>query len=256
MIKNPKFLYIFSELGEDWILREDIMRSLEEFVCLPYGSRRVKKADDLRHQLFQNTYQQKNKIIDLCPPCQQTLGLHSLRCNFVAKIWKNADVCTLQEPQLLIMVGLGNVKFSGLKRLFQTILSNCCQRAVMTRILKKQIQKALTIVTLSLEERTLKYNREVVWIFSARALIFLRNLCFKCSLFNDLIPILPGGRGAKYTLSCLFFAILKCLKPSRQNFASFKTHHWDTLPMSYQLFTFWDVTIATKLQKILQDICL
>ena len=29
MIKNPKFLCIFSELGEDWILQEDIMRSLK-----------------------------------------------------------------------------------------------------------------------------------------------------------------------------------------------------------------------------------
>ena len=80
MIKNPKFLYIFSELAEDWILREDIMRSLEESVCLLYDCRCVKKVDDLRHQLFQNTYQQKNKTIDLSllPPCQQTLGLHSL----------------------------------------------------------------------------------------------------------------------------------------------------------------------------------
>ena len=78
------------------------MRSLEKFVCLLYGSRRVKKVDDLRHQLFQKTYQQKNKIIDLSllPPYQQTLRLHSLRCNFVAKIWKNSDVCTLQEPQI------------------------------------------------------------------------------------------------------------------------------------------------------------
>ena len=95
---------------------------------------------------------------------------------------------------LMTLVGLENVKFSGLKRLSQTILSNCCQRAVMTRILKKQIQKALTMVTLSLEEQTLKYNSEVVWIFSC-ALSFLRTLCFKCSLFNDLLPILPGGGG-------------------------------------------------------------
>ena len=51
------------------------------------------------------------------------------------------------------------------------------------------------IVTLSLKEQTLKYNREVVRMFSARALIFLRTLCFKCSLFNDLIPVLPGGGG-------------------------------------------------------------
>ena len=155
MIKNPKFLYIFSELREDWILREDIMRSLD----LLYGSRRVKKVDDLRHQPFQNTFQQKNKIIDLSllPPCQQTFGLHSLRCNFVAKIWKNADVRTLQEPPADIRQLYCLSVFT-----FQTIFSNCCQKAVMTRILKKQIQKALTIVTLSLEEQTLKYNREVV----------------------------------------------------------------------------------------------
>ena len=63
---------------------------------------------------------------------------------------------------LMALVELGNVKFSGLKRLSQTILSTCCQRAVITRILKKQIQKALTIATLSLEEQTLKYNSEVV----------------------------------------------------------------------------------------------
>ena len=118
MIKNLKFLYIFSELGEDWILQEDIMRSLEEFVCLLYGSRRVKKVDDLRHQLFQNTYQQKNKIIDLSPPCQQTLGLHSLRCNFVAKIWKNADVCTLKEPPTTNHGWTGERKIQWIEKAF------------------------------------------------------------------------------------------------------------------------------------------
>ena len=74
----------------------------------------------------------------------------------------------------------------------------------MTRSLKKQIQKVLTIMTLSREEQTLKYNREVVWIFSARALIFLQTLCFKYILFNDLIPILPGGGGAEYVYSLPF----------------------------------------------------
>ena len=118
MIKNLKFLYIFSELGEDWILREDIMRSLEEFVCLLYGSHRVKKVDDLRHQLFQNTYQQKNKMTDLSPPCQQTLGLHSLRCNFVAKIWKNADVCTLQEPPTTNHGWTGERKIQWIEKAF------------------------------------------------------------------------------------------------------------------------------------------
>ena len=140
------------------------MRSLEEFVCLLYGSRHVKKVDDLWHQLFQKTYQQKNKTL---------IYLYSLHVNrlldctlFDVTLWPKSGKTQMyvlyRNPQLLIMVGLGNVKFSGLKRLSQTILSNCCQRAVMTRILKKQIQKALTIVTLSLEEQTLRYNREVV----------------------------------------------------------------------------------------------
>ena len=63
----------FSELGEDCIFREDIiLRSLEEFVCLLYGSRRIKKVDDLPHQLFQKTYQQKNKIIIIYTPSVST----------------------------------------------------------------------------------------------------------------------------------------------------------------------------------------
>ena len=104
------------------------MRSLEEFVCLLYGSRGVKKIDDLRHQLFQKTYQQNNKIIDLSllPPCEQTLRLHSLRCTFVAKIWKNSDVCTLQEPPITNhgCTGEREIQWAGLKSLSQTILSN------------------------------------------------------------------------------------------------------------------------------------
>ena len=132
-----------------------------------------------------------------------------------------------RNPQLLIMVGLGNVKFSGLNSLSQTIFSNCCQRAVMTRSLKKQIQKALTIVTLSLEEQTFKYNREVVSIFSACALIFSKlfalNVLYLMILYLSYFFFFLGG-GAKYALSCLFFAILKHLKPSSQNFTTFKTH--------------------------------
>ena len=112
IIKTPKFLRIFSELQEDWILREDIMRS--------YGGRCVKKVDDLWHQLFQKTYQQKNKIIDLSllPPCQQTLRLHSLRCNFVTKIWKNSDVCTSQEPPITYHGWTGEREIQWIEKAF------------------------------------------------------------------------------------------------------------------------------------------
>ena len=176
------------------------MRSLEEFVCLLYGSRRVKKFNDLRHQLFQKTYQQKNKIIDLSllPPCQQTLRLHSLRCNFVVKIRENSDVCTSQEPPIT------NHGWTG--------------------------------------------EREIQWIEKAFP--------------DDIVQLLSEGSDDTYfeetdsdLYSYLSFAILKSLKPSSQNFSTLKTslrHTFHVIPV----FTVWDVTMATKLQKILQDICL
>ena len=53
------------------------------------------------------------------------------------KSGKTQTYVLYRNSQLITMVGLGDVKFSGLKRFSLTILSNCCQRAVMTRILKK-----------------------------------------------------------------------------------------------------------------------
>ena len=162
MIKNPKFLYIFSELGEDWILREDIMRSLEEFVCLLHGRRRVKRSMIYGTSSSKILTSKRIKSLIYLLLVNRLLDCTLFDVTLWPKSGKTQTYVLYRNPQLLIMVGLGNVRFSRLKRLFQTILSNCCQRAVMTRILKKQIQKALTTVTLSLEEQTLKYNREVV----------------------------------------------------------------------------------------------
>ena len=164
MIKNPKFLCIFSELGEDCTLREDIMRSLEEFVCLLYGSRRAEKVDDLRHQLFQKIYQRKNKIIDLSllPPCQQTLRLHSLRCNFVAKIWKNSDVCTLQEPQITNHGWTVEREIQWIDKAFPDDIEQLLSEGSDDTYFEETDSESSKIVTLSLEEQTLKHNREVV----------------------------------------------------------------------------------------------
>ena len=74
----------------------------------------------MRHQLFQKTYQQKNKIIDLSllPPCQQTLRLHCLRCNFVSKIWKSSDECTLQEPSITNHGSTGEREIQWIEKAF------------------------------------------------------------------------------------------------------------------------------------------
>ena len=76
------------------------MNSLEEFVCYLFGSRRLKKINLLRFHLLQKSYKQKEEITDLAllPPCQETLRLHCLRSCYVAKIWKSADICSLEAP--------------------------------------------------------------------------------------------------------------------------------------------------------------
>ena len=83
----------FSELGEAWILRKD-MRSL-------YGSRRVKRLMIYGTSSSKRLTSKRIKSLIISAPSMSTaLRLHSLRCNFVAKIWKNSDVCTLQEPPI------------------------------------------------------------------------------------------------------------------------------------------------------------
>ena len=45
---NPKFVEAFSELGTMWLPSSQLQSALEEFVCLLFGSRRMKKINDLR----------------------------------------------------------------------------------------------------------------------------------------------------------------------------------------------------------------
>ena len=97
---NAKFLQCFIQLGEDWIPSEELLQSLEQFVCRLFRSRRVEDVNALRYYLFQKTYQQTEKIIDLAllPSCQQALRLHCLCCSYVAKIWTTSDVCRVHVP--------------------------------------------------------------------------------------------------------------------------------------------------------------
>ena len=70
---NSKFLQTFVTLGDEWMPSESLMNSLEEFVCYPFGSGRLKKINLLPFHLFQNSYKQKKEIMDLASlhPCQE-----------------------------------------------------------------------------------------------------------------------------------------------------------------------------------------
>ena len=79
----------------------------------------------------------------------------------------------------------------------------------MTRILKKQIQKALTIVTLSVEEQTLKYNREVCLNFFCTCLesfceIFALNVLYLMISYLSTWGERGEGRGGQNTPSHVY----------------------------------------------------
>ena len=96
-----KIFYAFCSLGLPLELDQEVFKVLEEFVCLLYGSWR-KSVDVVRNQLFQQKHVSQSKIIDLAllPPCQSCLLLHSKRANIIAKIWRAADLRTIELPDL------------------------------------------------------------------------------------------------------------------------------------------------------------
>ena len=95
--KDAKFVDAFCSLGLSLELDQEVFKVLEEFVCLLYGSR-GKSVD-----VVQRKHVSQSKIIDLAllPPCQSCLLLHSKRANIIAKIWRAADLRTIELPDLI-----------------------------------------------------------------------------------------------------------------------------------------------------------
>ena len=60
---NHKFVSPFVSLGDDWLRNEEILKQLEIFVCILFGSHRLKKANDVRYHIFQQKYQKDNRFI-------------------------------------------------------------------------------------------------------------------------------------------------------------------------------------------------
>ena len=87
---NSRFWNVFREVGTEWLPSESLSKQLEEFVCLLFGSRRLKNINEVRYHLFKQKYDCQNKIIDLSllPPCKSSLQLHILRTCYVARIWR------------------------------------------------------------------------------------------------------------------------------------------------------------------------
>lgn len=97
---KPKFLDTFSNLGVS--SAEELESDLEEYVALLY-SIKGKSVNEARYTIFDRKFTKQNKIIDmsLLPPCQQTLKLHILRSNFIAREWRSAIVISYEAGNIV-----------------------------------------------------------------------------------------------------------------------------------------------------------
>lgn len=106
--KHPEYIPAFSALGQDHECCEDMLTSLEKYVCHMYGSQRYTQVNKLRYDTFckKNERQSSTGIIDSCggidmsllPPCKASLDMHIRRVNYQVYIWVHSHVNYPQLP--------------------------------------------------------------------------------------------------------------------------------------------------------------
>ena len=100
---DPQLLELFRILGAEMHTSEEILASLEKFVCKMYGEKGVTDVNTARSKIFWKKLKKDNKVVDLSllPPCNSSLRRHALRANFVARMWRTAQdpMMCLEDPQ-------------------------------------------------------------------------------------------------------------------------------------------------------------
>lgn len=97
MLKDNRFVEMFTQLGNAWELSSPLKKLLENYVCKLYGSKKL-NVNSTRFELFERK-QRKGVIVDLSviPPCLSSLLLHMERANYVARLWKLSGVPMLND---------------------------------------------------------------------------------------------------------------------------------------------------------------
>jgi hypothetical protein len=100
---NPTFLDIFSQLGTETHVSEELFSVIEKYVCFLYGQKKIKKVNEARSAIFWRKISQEHKVVDisLLPPCSDSLRKHAARANYVARIWRRAcyPIMAMEDPQ-------------------------------------------------------------------------------------------------------------------------------------------------------------
>jgi len=89
LMSNDHFQDVFTKLGEEWQLTDNIHKDLEEFTCRLYVSQSdICDINEMRYELFR--VKDGNVESGQLPPCQGCLHLHAARANYQAAIWNRA----------------------------------------------------------------------------------------------------------------------------------------------------------------------
>ncbi|XP_046336920.2 uncharacterized protein LOC124118725 [Haliotis rufescens] len=104
--KNPRFHKAFRQLGDDWNVKPQVMKQLEQFTCLMYGQCRESSVNAVRVKLLCKMVGEDKKLtskskVDLArlPPCQSALEPHIQRVNHRVALYKRADQPFVEKPK-------------------------------------------------------------------------------------------------------------------------------------------------------------
>ena len=100
MSKTPKFTKAFQELGKSFTLTDDLISTLEDFVCKLYGMNKISTVNEARYALFSMATRQE----DIMPPNKDALMKHIQRANYQTAIWRR---CLESQPDVPSPVGQG-----------------------------------------------------------------------------------------------------------------------------------------------------
>ena len=107
MLKHPFALEAFGFLGESVTVPMEVSNAIQRFVCIMYGQQNLLFVDKAREMMFDNKYAPTNRDqpfdkikkveASSLPPCFSTLLEKIRRSNYVAYMWKRAN---LSDPRL------------------------------------------------------------------------------------------------------------------------------------------------------------
>lgn len=94
MQEHPTFVETFSDLGRSSAIPENLVSSLNAFVCSLYGDKASTNVNDCRYNLFKSG----KCSDDALPPNRDSLLKHIERVNQQALAWNKCLSCQLQLP--------------------------------------------------------------------------------------------------------------------------------------------------------------